>query len=88
MKIREEKIGEIRERLDKKKFKKFKYGIGIGIGAETAGAMVTKDKIQLFTIEELAQAIEELTMLKESIEETTGIILYEMLNGEHYDKQF
>ena len=50
-------------------------GIGINIKDSLGGATVFKDNWGICTVNELSRMIEELTMLKEAIQEETGIIL-------------
>lgn len=83
MKFTESKIESINERLAEKKrsnpISKNVIGIGIkleeGINGATAFSNSGTCGWAICTVEDLKRTIEELTMLKESIEEETGIIL-------------
>lgn len=83
MRFLAEKIEAINERLAEKKksnpISRNVIGIGIklgeGINGATAFSNLGNCDWQICTVEDLKRTIEELTMLKESIEEETGVIL-------------
>lgn len=79
MKFTDSKINDINNTLVLKKSANPLNGkaIGIGIHVENGlrGATAFKDNWMICEIDELSRMIEELTMLKESIEEETGLIL-------------
>lgn len=79
MKFTDSKIESINNTLDEKKrtnpYNGKVIGIGINLNDGICGATVFKDNWGICSIEELGRMIEELTMLKEAIEEETGIFL-------------
>lgn len=79
MKFTEEKITAINGRLaDKKRENPFSFrqiGIGVNLDNSSSGATIFKDIMGFCNVEELSRMIEELQMLKEAIEEETGLIL-------------
>lgn len=50
-------------------------GIGVNLRNSMNGATVFKNNYGVCSLEELSRMIEELTMLKEAIEEEAGIVL-------------
>ena len=79
MKFTASKIGIINANLSEKKrvnpLKGKATGIGISLEAFPSGATVCQDGMAMLTVEDLSRAIVELSMLKDAIEEETGIIL-------------
>lgn len=78
MKFTEEKIKSIDEAM----FEKLKenpmagraVGIGVHLDNTPSGAWIYKNIMGFCKVEELGRVIEELQMLKEAIEEETGLI--------------
>lgn len=71
----EDKLRQIENNLtDKKKKNPINKNI-IGVGVHLYDIGVVKDNMKICNIEELSRVIEELTMLKESIKEETGVLL-------------
>lgn len=76
MKLTIEKFETIDKKLSARKKETFKCGIGVNIWRDIDGeTTIFKNKFEICSVEELKQVIEELTMLKEIIEEETGIII-------------
>lgn len=79
MKFTDKKVNEIQEVLHEKKvdnpMSRLVAGIGVGIDNVLGETHVMKDNNAICSIEDLGRMIEELTMLKEAIEEQTGIEL-------------
>lgn len=79
MKFTDATIDRINNKLlDKKKanpVSSTEAGIGIFIGNGLHGSSAIRNNTVICTLEDLDRTIEELTMLKEAIEEETGIIL-------------
>lgn len=84
MRFTAEKIGAINERLAEKKksnpISRNVIGIGIKLGEGINGATAFSNSggncdWSICAVEDLKRTIEELTMLKESIEEETGVVL-------------
>ena len=79
MKFTEEKIEAINNTCDEKKKANPICGKEIGLGINLDGSVgettVFKNNWAICTVEELSQMIKELNMMKEAIEEETGLIL-------------
>ena len=79
MRFTEEKINAINEALlKKKKAKPISHnviGIGVHINNSICNTFAFSNNWQICDIEDISRMIEELTMLKEAIEEETGIVL-------------
>ena len=75
MKFNEETINKIDKVLTDKKCLKPVHGSMIGIGVHLEDSKVYKCSDIICDVEELKRTIEELQMLKESIEEVTGLVL-------------
>lgn len=79
MRFTEKTMAKINERLDEKKRANPIEGNHIGLGVKLSeglnGSIAIKDCVSVCSIEDLSRTIVELTMLKEAIEEETGIVL-------------
>ena len=79
MKLTQSKIESINKAIDEKKkanpMNHGEVGIGINVHDSIGGLTVFKNNWGVCTIEELGRMIEELTMVKEALEEECGIIL-------------
>ena len=79
MKLTMKAIEKVNENLWNKKKENPMNGSVIGIGVNMhdsfGGATVFKDNWGLCELEELGRMIDELTMLKEAIEEETGVMI-------------
>lgn len=79
MKFKEEKIEVINNTCDEKKkanpISRHIIGIGIRLDNSVSKTIVFKDDWAICEVEELSQMIRELTMMKEAIEEETGLVL-------------
>lgn len=79
MKFKEEKIEVINNTCDEKKkanpISRHIIGIGIRLDNSVSKTIVLKDNWAICEVEELSQMIKELTMMKEAIEEETGLVL-------------
>ena len=74
MKFTEQLIGRIERNADNKK-KKSRYRVGLGLNVQNSigGATIFANNWGICEIEELQQMIDELTIMKQAIEEETGI---------------
>lgn len=79
MRFTEKTMAKINERLDEKKrenpIKGNVIGLGVRLSEGLNGSIAIKDCVSVCSIEDLSRTIVELTMLKEAIEEETGIVL-------------
>lgn len=79
MRFTEKTMDKINERLDEKKrenpIKGKIIGLGVRLSEGLDGSIAIKDCVSVCSIEDLSRTIVELTMLKEAIEEETGIVL-------------
>lgn len=79
MRFTEKTMDKINERLCEKKrenpIKDNHIGLGVRLSEGLNGSIAIKDCVSVCSIEDLSRTIVELTMLKEAIEEETGIVL-------------
>ncbi len=79
MKFTEAKIETINNTCDEKKkanpISRHIIGLGIRLDNSLEGTIVLKNNWAICEVEELSQMIKELTMMKEAIEEETGLVL-------------
>ena len=75
MKIKEEFLEKIEANANRrKKASQYNYHLGLNIqNSAISGATIFMDEWQICTVEELNQMITELMILKDAIEEETGI---------------
>ena len=75
MRFTEDKLNAIDNRLTRKKKEDPVKNNVIGVGIRLVSLGVVKENTKICEVEDLKRVIKELTMLKESIEEETGLIL-------------
>ena len=74
MKINEMFLEKIEKNADKKKKNSpYKVGLGLNVKNSLGGATVFTNGWAICTVEELQQMIDELTIMRDAIEEETGI---------------
>ena len=76
---------QLLEKIDDNHFQKlhespYKFGLGINVKNDSFNASVYRDDIKLCSVEELTQLIDELIDIRSSIEEESGLMLYDCLS--------
>lgn len=73
MKITDAKVEAINNRINQ--LKKFEDGLGINIDTTCGKTSIYKKNWGICDLEELSQMIKELNLLKQAVEEETGLVL-------------